>query len=81
MAPLIDQKALAEFRARALNPERPVARGMAENPDHFFQHRESSNTYYEAVPAIVEEYMNEVPRSQAVNTVCSIITELRTLSV
>lgn len=62
LAPLIDQKALAEFRARALNPEHPVARGMAENPDHFFQHRESSNTYYEAVPAIVEEYMNEISK-------------------
>lgn len=62
LAPLIDQKALAEFRARALNPEKPVARGMAENPDHFFQHRESSNSYYEAVPAIVEEYMNEISK-------------------
>lgn len=62
LAPLIDQKALAEFRARALNPEHPVARGMAENPDHFFQHRESSNTFYEAVPAIVEEYMNEISK-------------------
>ncbi len=62
LAPLIDQKALAEFRARALNPMKPVARGMAENPDHFFQHRESSNAYYEAVPAIVEEYMNEVSK-------------------
>ena len=60
LAPLIDQQALAEFRARALNPEHPVARGMAENPDHFFQHRESSNAYYDAVPAIVEEYMNEI---------------------
>eukprot|EP00975_Prorocentrum_lima_P018906 3983414-Prorocentrum_lima.AAC.1 len=38
LAPLIDQEALAEFRARALNPMNPVARGMAENPDHFFQH-------------------------------------------
>ena len=62
LAPLIDQKALAEFRARALNPEKPEARGMAENPDHFFQHRESSNKYYEAVPAIVEEYMNEISK-------------------
>ncbi|WP_455639574.1 pyruvate:ferredoxin (flavodoxin) oxidoreductase [Parabacteroides sp.] len=62
LAPLIDQKALAEFRARALNPERPEARGMAENPDHFFQHRESSNKFYEAVPAIVEEYMNEISK-------------------
>ena len=62
LAPLIDQKALAEFRARALNPSKPVARGMAENPDHFFQHRESSNSFYEAVPAIVEEYMNEISK-------------------
>ena len=62
LAPLIDQEALAEFRARALNPMKPVARGMAENPDHFFQHRESCNNYYEAVPAIVEEYMNEISK-------------------
>ena len=60
LAGLIDQKALAEFRSRALTPENPVARGMAENPDHFFQHRESSNPFYDAVPAIVEEYMNEI---------------------
>ena len=62
LAPLIDQQALADFRARALNPEHPVARGMAENPDHFFQHRESSNAFYDAVPAIVEEYMNEISK-------------------
>ena len=60
LAPLIDREALAEFRARALNPEKPVARGMAENPDHFFQHREASNPYYDAVPAIVEEYMEKI---------------------
>ena len=60
LAPLIDQGALAEFRARALNPEKPVARGMAENPDHFFQHREACNNYYDAVPAIVENYMNKI---------------------
>ena len=60
LAPLIDKEALAEFRARALNPEKPVARGMAENPDHFFQHREASNPYYDAVPGIVEEYMNKI---------------------
>ncbi len=62
LAGLIDQKALAEFRNRALTPENPVARGMAENPDHFFQHRESSNPFYEAVPGIVEEYMNEISK-------------------
>ena len=60
LAPLIDQQALAEFRSRALTPEKPVARGMAENPDTFFAHRESCNSYYEAVPAIVEEYMNKI---------------------
>ena len=62
LAPLIDQKALKEFRDRSLNPEHPVARGMAENPDTFFAHRESCNNYYEAVPAIVEEYMNEISK-------------------
>ncbi|MDR0573083.1 MAG: pyruvate:ferredoxin (flavodoxin) oxidoreductase [Tannerella sp.] len=60
LAPLVDRKALSEFRARALNPENPVARGMAENPETFFQHREACNPYYEAVPAIVEEYMKEL---------------------
>ena len=60
LKPLIDQKALGEFRARALNPERPVARGMAENPDHFFQHREACNSYYDAVPEIVESYMAKI---------------------
>ncbi|MBP5135573.1 MAG: pyruvate:ferredoxin (flavodoxin) oxidoreductase [Paludibacteraceae bacterium] len=60
LAGLIDQKALAEFRARALNPNNPVARGMAENPDHFFQHREACNPYYNNVPEIVEEYMKEI---------------------
>ncbi|MDE7401908.1 MAG: pyruvate:ferredoxin (flavodoxin) oxidoreductase [Muribaculaceae bacterium] len=62
LAPLVDQKALAEFRARALNPEKPVARGMAENPDVFFQHREASNKYYEAIPEIVEKYVKEMSR-------------------
>lgn len=60
LAPLLDQKALADFRARALNPEKPVARGMAENGDVFFQHRESCNEYYNAVPEIVEDYMNKI---------------------
>ena len=62
LAPLIDQKALKEFRDRSLNPEHPVARGMAENPDTFFAHRESCNNFYDAVPAIVEEYMNEISK-------------------
>ncbi|NPD91507.1 pyruvate:ferredoxin (flavodoxin) oxidoreductase [Xylanibacter muris] len=60
LAPLVDQEALSEFRNRALTPEKPVARGMAENPDTFFTHRESCNSFYETVPAIVEEYMNKI---------------------
>lgn len=54
---LLDTKALAEFRSRALSPEHPQAKGMAENPETFFAHREAANRYYDAVPAIVEKYM------------------------
>ena len=60
LAPLIDQEALSDFRRRSLNPDTPVTRGTAENPDVFFQHRESSNNYYNAVPGIVEEYLNKI---------------------
>ncbi len=60
LAPLLDMDAVNEFRARALSPEAPVARGMAENGDVFFQHRESCNKYYEAVPEIVEDYMQKI---------------------
>ncbi|MCF0236459.1 MAG: pyruvate:ferredoxin (flavodoxin) oxidoreductase, partial [Bacteroidaceae bacterium] len=60
LKPLVDQQALSEFRARALSPEHPVARGMAENPETFFAHREASNPYYEAVPEAVEAYMQEI---------------------
>ncbi len=62
LRPLVDQKALDEFRARALSPEHPVARGMAENPETFFAHRESCNAYYDAVPAVVEQYMAEISK-------------------
>ena len=62
LKPLVDQQALSDFRNRALTPERPVARGMAENPETFFAHRESSNPFYQAVPEVVEEYMNEISR-------------------
>jgi pyruvate-ferredoxin/flavodoxin oxidoreductase len=60
LAPLLDREALANFRKRALTPEAPVARGMAENGDVFFQHREACNKHYEAVPDIVEEYMGKI---------------------
>ena len=60
LKPLVDMDALAGFRKRAMNPDKPVTRGTAENPDVFFQHRESCNDYYTAVPAIVEDYMNKI---------------------
>ena len=60
LAPLVDRKALSEFRNRALSPEHPVARGMAENPDTFFTHRESCNPYYNNVPEVVEDYMHKI---------------------
>ena len=60
LAEMVDMDAVAAFRARALNPEHPVMRGSAENGDIFFQHREACNPYYDALPAIVEEYMGKV---------------------
>ena len=57
---MCDMDAVKAFRERALNPEHPVMRGSHENGDIFFQHREACNKYYEAVPGIVEEYMDKV---------------------
>ncbi len=57
---MVDMDAVKAFRKRALNPEHPVMRGSHENGDIFFQHREACNKYYDAVPGIVEEYMNKV---------------------
>ena len=57
---MCDMDAVDAFRKRALNPERPVMRGSHENGDIFFQHREACNKYYDAIPAIVEEYMGKV---------------------
>jgi pyruvate-ferredoxin/flavodoxin oxidoreductase len=62
LAPLMDQKALAGFRARALNPESPVTRGTAQNPDIYFQSREASNKFWDAVPDTVARYMAEISR-------------------
>ena len=62
LRPLVDMKALQEFRERALSPMRPVMRGMAENPDVFFAHRESCNPYYNEVADIVSDYMDEISK-------------------
>ena len=57
---LVDHDAIDAFRKHALNPEHPCQRGSAQNPDIFFQAREACNPYYDAFPAVVEEYMNKV---------------------
>ena len=60
LASMIDMNAVNEFRAHALNPNHPALRGSAENGDIFFQHRESCNRYYDALPAVVEKYMGMI---------------------
>ena len=60
MAKLADRDAIAKFRARGANPERPELRGTAQNPDIYFQGREAANPYYLKIPGIVDEYMQKV---------------------
>ncbi len=62
MAKLVDWKALQAFRDNALNPEHPVTRGTAQNPDIYFQARESANRFWDAVPDIVADYMKEISK-------------------
>ena len=62
LAPLVDLEALKGFRERALNNENPVVRGTAQNPDIYFQAREACNPFYDAIPEVVEEYMNEMTK-------------------
>ena len=57
---LVNKDAIDEFRAHALNPNHPCQRGSAQNPDIFFQAREACNQYYDALPAIVQNYMDKV---------------------
>ena len=57
---LVNMDAIDEFRAHALNPNHPCQRGSAQNPDIFFQAREACNPYYDALPGIVQDYMDKV---------------------
>ena len=59
---LLDRDALKAFRARALNPEHPVTRGTAQNPDIYFQTREAANKFYDAVPDMVADTMREISK-------------------
>ena len=62
LRPLVNWEALKEYRDRALNPEHPVTRGTAQNPDIYFQTREAQNKYYDALPDIVAKYMKEMSK-------------------
>ncbi len=62
LAKLLDIDALQAFRDNALNPEHPVTRGTAQNPDIYFQSREAANRFMDAVPDIVEDYMKEISK-------------------
>ena len=56
---MVDKQAIADFRKRSMNPERPHLQGTAQNPDIYFQNREAANKYYDATPEIVEKVMDE----------------------
>ena len=60
LKPLLDMEAVKQFRSRALNPEHPVVRGTAQNPDIYFQAREASNSFYDAIPDMVEQSMKDI---------------------
>ncbi|MDP4176941.1 MAG: pyruvate:ferredoxin (flavodoxin) oxidoreductase [Bacillota bacterium] len=62
LRPLLDIEAVKAFRQNALNPEHPVTRGTAENPDVYFQGREAVNKFYNALPETVENYMGEISK-------------------
>ena len=62
MDKLLDRDAVAAFRARAMNPDHPHLGGTAQNPDIYFQNREAANKYYDAIPEIVQHYMDEVTK-------------------
>src|SRR5471030_452522 len=62
LAKLVDYEAIDDFRKRSLNPDHPVIRGTAQNPDIYFQTREAVNGYYDEIPEIVEEYMSQITK-------------------
>lgn len=67
LKPLINEEALLNFRQRAMNPNHPTVSGTNQNPDIHFQQRETINSYYDALPAIVQKYMNQVNHLRGTN--------------
>ena len=79
LADMLDWDALNNFRRKSLNPEHPAQRGTAQNPDVFFQAKEASNKAYDAIPEVVEEYMNKVNEKSAAIISYSTTTVQKTL--
>ena len=69
--------AVKEFRDRATNPDHPTTKGTLQNSDIYFQQQEVQNKYYEALPDIVEDYMEKFPLSRAGNTILQILRRSR----
>ena len=80
MRALIDDKLIAEHRARAMTPDKPVLRGTAQNPDVFFQCRETANLFIPPAPTSSRKSWTNLPRRPAANTSCSITSARRTRS-
>ncbi len=74
---MADMDAIQAFRDHALNPNHPCQRGSAQNPDIFFQAREACNPYYDALPAVVQEYMDKVNAKIGTDYNCSTTMELQ----
>ncbi|SQC72068.1 Pyruvate synthase subunit porA [Listeria fleischmannii subsp. fleischmannii] len=64
---LLDKSSLAEFRKRAMSPNHPTTSGSNQNPDIFFQQRETVNEYYENIPTIIRDYMSEINTLRGTN--------------
>ena len=67
---MLDRDALKKFRAQALNPEHPVTRGTAQNPDIYFQTREAANKFYQAVPDMVNDAMKQISQYRTYESSC-----------
>ena len=81
MSDMIDDELINQHRLNSLSPDRPTIKGTAQNPDVFFQGRETVNKYYEQVPAIVQEEMDKFAKLTDASIICLIMSALLTLTV
>jgi len=73
---MIDEKLIVEHRRRALSPDFPTIKGTSQNPDVFFQSRETVNKFYDAAPEIVQKYMDRFAKIVGVSTSCSTMSDI-----